>query len=195
MNKSEFLEALKARISHLPQKEIEERVGFYAEMIDDKMEEGLSEEDAVLSIGSIDEITADVVADKVKRESKRCAKLKTWQIVLIAVGSPVWGAVLISLAAAVISLYASLWAIVVSAWAVFGALVGGALGGIARGIGNMILGDITSGVIFISAALVCAGAAVFAFIGSIYLTKLAVFIPKKIAACVKSCKCRVEEAK
>ena len=195
MNKTEFLELLKKRISHLPQKEIEERLGFYAEMIDDKMEEGLSEEDAVLSIGSIDEITVDVAKAKTKKIDKKREKLKAWQIVLIAVGSPVWGALLISLAAVIISLFASFLAVVISAWAVFAALVAGALGTMIFGIGNLFLSDAALGVIFIGSALVCAGMSVFAFIGSLYLTKLAVFIPKKIATCAKSCKCRGEETK
>ena len=47
MNKQEFLSLLRRELSGLPQGDIEERVGFYAEMIDDRMEEGLTEEEAV----------------------------------------------------------------------------------------------------------------------------------------------------
>ena len=47
MNKQEFLDALRRALSGVPLEEIEERVGFYGEMIDDRIEEGLSEVAAV----------------------------------------------------------------------------------------------------------------------------------------------------
>ena len=47
MTKQDFLCALQKRLSGLPMRELEERLGFYGEMIDDRMEDGLSEADAV----------------------------------------------------------------------------------------------------------------------------------------------------
>ena len=58
MNKTEFLERLGERLSGLPQEDIDERLGFYGEMIDDRMEENLSEEEAVAQIGSMDDIVS-----------------------------------------------------------------------------------------------------------------------------------------
>ena len=46
MDKHTFLTDLRGALSGLPQDDIEERVGFYGEMIDDRMEEGMSEEEA-----------------------------------------------------------------------------------------------------------------------------------------------------
>ena len=43
MLKQEFLDALKSRLAGLPQKEVEERLDFYSEMIDDKLEENISD--------------------------------------------------------------------------------------------------------------------------------------------------------
>lgn len=56
MNKQEFLMRLREGLSGLPENDIEERLIFYSEMIDDRKEEGLSEEEAVREIGNIDEI-------------------------------------------------------------------------------------------------------------------------------------------
>ena len=50
MNKEKFLDALRRRLSGLPQEDIDERIAFYEEMIDDRMEEGLSEEEATATI-------------------------------------------------------------------------------------------------------------------------------------------------
>ena len=47
MNKQEFLDALRERLSGLPSREVEDRLGFYGEIIDDRIEEGISEHDAV----------------------------------------------------------------------------------------------------------------------------------------------------
>ena len=63
MNKQEFLTRLRKGLSGLPQEDIEERLTFYSEMIDDRIEEGLSEEEAVAAIGSPDEIAEQIIGE------------------------------------------------------------------------------------------------------------------------------------
>ena len=63
MSKQDFLTELRKGLSGLPRDEIEERLTFYSEMILYRMEEGLSEEDAISEIGSVDEIVTQAVAD------------------------------------------------------------------------------------------------------------------------------------
>ena len=46
MSKQEFLEQLRRGLPGLPREDIEERLKFYSEMLEDRMEEGLSEEEA-----------------------------------------------------------------------------------------------------------------------------------------------------
>ena len=50
MTKKEFLARLRRGLAQLPPEEREERLAFYSEMIDDRMEEGLSEQEAVASL-------------------------------------------------------------------------------------------------------------------------------------------------
>ena len=57
MTKLEFLESLEKGLSGLPKNDIDERIAFYSEIIDDRIEEGLSEEDAVSKIGMLSRIT------------------------------------------------------------------------------------------------------------------------------------------
>ena len=45
MDKKAFLAQLRSQLSGLPQNDIEDRLIFYSEMIDDIMEEGITEED------------------------------------------------------------------------------------------------------------------------------------------------------
>ena len=62
MDKAQFLEELKRRLSGLPQSELEERLLFYSEMIDDRVEDGLTEEEAVAGIGSVDALVEQIMA-------------------------------------------------------------------------------------------------------------------------------------
>ena len=44
MTKINFILLLSEKLKNLPEKEVEERLSFYSEMIEDRMEEGFSEE-------------------------------------------------------------------------------------------------------------------------------------------------------
>ncbi|MBR5314835.1 MAG: DUF1700 domain-containing protein, partial [Clostridia bacterium] len=63
MTKLEFLFRLEQGLCGLPKEDVKERINFYAEMIDDRVEEGLSEEDAVREIGETDEIISQIIND------------------------------------------------------------------------------------------------------------------------------------
>ena len=63
MTKMVFLLRLQAQLQGLPPQEVEERLHFYGEMIDDRMEEGVSEEEAVAAVGSVEEIVQQILAD------------------------------------------------------------------------------------------------------------------------------------
>ena len=54
MYKQEFLDKLAKGLSGLPKTEREERVAFYSEMIDDRVEDGMSEACAVAQIGEVE---------------------------------------------------------------------------------------------------------------------------------------------
>lgn len=47
MTKSDFLDLLREKISRLPEWEAAKTVVYYSEMIDDRIEDGMSEEEAV----------------------------------------------------------------------------------------------------------------------------------------------------
>lgn len=63
MNKSEFLERIKNGISHLPYGEMRRHLDYYDEMIDDRMEEGLSEEEAVATMEEPERIAAQILEE------------------------------------------------------------------------------------------------------------------------------------
>ncbi len=183
MTKQEFLDKLCERLKGLPRDEVSERVDFYAEMIDDRKEEGLSEEDAVLAVGSVNEIAAQIRDELFqnkteKKKIKNGRKIKAWEIVLLAVGSPIWITLLISAFAVVLSLYAVVCSVIISLWAVFGALVGSAVGGIIGSIILMIFGNALSGIFLLGASVACAGLSIFMFFGCKQTTKGVLWLSK-----------------
>ena len=199
MNKQEFLIQLSKGLSALPRDDIEERLIFYSEMIEDRIEEGLSEEEAVSAVGSVGEIVSQVVADipltRIVRERirpKRC--LKVWEIVLLALGSQIWLSIGIAAVAVILSLYASLWSVIISLWAIFGSLIGCSFGGILSGIAFSCSGSVPTGIAVIGAGIVCAGLSIFMFYGCKAITKGILVLTKKIAVWTKNCFIKKEEA-
>lgn len=185
MTKIEFCEMLRAELSGMPREELDERIGFYIEMIDDRMEEGLSEEDAVSDVGTVKEIAAQILADTpmtkiVKEKIKPKRKLRAWEIVLLAVGSPIWLSLLAAAFVVLISMYAVLWSMIGCIWAVFGSLVGSSTGAVAQGVFLIVRGTVAWGIGSFGVALVCAGVSIFAFIGCLYATRGVVCLTKGI---------------
>lgn len=184
MNKQEFLLNLREALSGLPKEDAEERLTFYREMIEDRVEDGSSEEAAVREIGSVAEVAAQIVAEipltkLVKERIKPGRRRPFWEIALLALGAPLWGSLLIAVLAVLLSLYAALWAVSVSLWAVFAAASVGGVSGAAMGVFFAASGYGLSGVAAISAGLVCAGLAVFLFFGCRAATKGIWILTKK----------------
>ena len=139
MTKIDFINELNQKLIGLPQKELEDRIGFYSEMIDDMTDDGLTEDEAVASIGSVDEVAEQIISEiplsKIAKERiKPKKKLSALSITLIAVGSPIWLSLLVAAFAVIISLYASMWAVVISLWAAFASFAACAPAGIASSI-------------------------------------------------------------
>lgn len=192
MTKQDFLAELRKGLAGLPQADIEERITFYSDMIDDRTEDGLSQDEAVAALGSVEEIVDQIVADtpfaKIAKERiKPNRRLKTWEIVLLAVGSPIWLSLGIAAVSVILSLYISLWAVIVSLWAVFGALIGTAVGGIVCGIVSLCVGHTLSGLAVLSAGIVCAGLSVFMFYGCKPATKGLLLMTQKAVVWTKHC--------
>lgn len=183
MNKEEFLLQLRTRLAGLPPVEIAEREFFYSEMIDDRMEEGLSETQAVAAIGNLDEIVAQVFSE---RTSKPKRKRHGWMVALLIIGSPLWLSLLIAAAAVVISLYAALWSVIVSLWSVFASLIGGAVGGIASGFILVLTGHFLTGMALIGAALLCVGFGILMFYGCKAVSRGTWQLTKKMGAWLKN---------
>ena len=188
MNKQQFLHQLSLGLDFLPASERERVLVFYGEMIDDRIEDGMSEDEAVTALGDIGRIVENVqyempvtslVVSSVKektrqakqkaRESGRPAWVNALIIILLILGSPIWLSLLLAAAAALLGLFGGLFGVIVAVVAVVLAVgvaaVAGTLGGAV-----LLFSSPLTGLAFLGAGLTLAGLSVFAF----FLAKICV---------------------
>ena len=129
---------------------------------------------------------------KIKQRIKPKRRLRAWEIVLLALGSPIWLSLAIAAFAVILSLYVVLWSLIVSVWAVFVSLAACAIGGVIAGVFFAICNNALVGIAIASAGTVCAGLAIFVFFGCKAATKGIIYLTKKIALGIKKCFIRKE---
>ena len=190
MTKAEFLKRLGSELSALPDEDEAERLAFYSEMIDDLVEDGYSEEDAVATLGDVLDIKAQIIENTpitrlVKKKLTSRRRMGAFEITLLILGSPIWLSILIALAAVMLSVYVSLWSVIISLWAVQVSLaVCGIVGLIVGSVYTFHVGTLP-GIAMIGAALVCAGVSIFAFYGCKGATQGILWLSKKLWLCIK----------
>ena len=192
MSKQEFLERLRVALVGLPQDDVEERVAFYREIIDDQMEDGRSECEAVATLGPIEAIAAQIVAEtpliKIAKERMRPRRrLRAVEIVLLALGSPIWLSLGLAAFAVVLSVYVVLWSVVVSLWAVFASVAACSLGGVLAFVVFAAGGNGASGVAMLATGITCGGLSIFTLFGCKAAMEGILMLTKKIAIWIKNC--------
>lgn len=127
MNKEEFLNRLREELKGLPAAETEKSALYYAEILDDRMEDGMSEVEAVASLGAPEEVAENLKLElplgTLVRSKMSGSGMGAGTVVLLVLGSPVWLPLLLAGLAVALSLAVSLWAIVLSLWTVVLALM------------------------------------------------------------------------
>lgn len=199
MDKQEFLSQLRSGLSGLPRNDREERLSFYREMIEDRMEEGCSEEEAVSGIGPVQEVIAQIVAEipltrLVKEKIKPKHSLRVWEIVLLVLGSPLWLSLLVAALAVVLSFYVVIWSVILCLWAVEASLALSAVGGLVMGVVLACQGSGLTSLAVIGGGLVCAGLSIFLFFGCREVTRLLLLMTGKLILGVKNRVVKREEA-
>ena len=200
MDKQAFLAALGKALSGLPKEDRERSLSFYEEMINDRMEDGASEEEAVAAIGSVEEITAQVLADipltkLVKAKVKPNRALKGWEIVLLLLGAPLWLPLLLTAVLLILMVYIIVWAVVITLYAVDLSLALAGVSGIAAAFLYGFSGNAPGIAAALGVGLVCMGLAVFCFFGVNQVARWVLRLGRKMLLWLKSLFIRKEEGK
>ena len=200
MNKQQFLEELKNALGNLAEEDIKQSLDFYSEMIDDKIEDGLSEDAAVAEIGDVNKISAQIISEiplskiiKEKVSPKR--KLSVLEIVLLILGAPIWGSLLITAISVLFALYIVMWSLVVSLWAVEVSLMAAAFSGVVAPVIFIIRGYTLPALALFGVGLFSIGLSIFMLFGCIAATKGMAVLTKKIVLWIKMLFVKKEGAK
>ena len=168
MDKHDFLLALEARLEGLPEADRQASLDFYSEMLDDLVEGGMTEREAVATLGSPEAISEEILLEmplpKLVKAKMKKRRLSGLEITLLAVGFPIWLPILVSLFSVVFAIYVSLWAAVISLYAANVAMAACAPTGILAAVALFASGKPTAALLFLGAALALAGLSILWFL-------------------------------
>lgn len=189
MNKNEFSDALRRALGKLPSYEVEQSIAFYAEAIDDRVEDGMNEAEAVAALGPIDAIAAQIIAETPaipKAIAKANTGSRTLNIVLLAVFSPIWLPVAIAMAAAALLVYLSIWLVIVALWMTVAILILCAPLSMAAFVYCLATGYPLTGVFELGCGLAASGLGLFAWFGVLAASKGLVGLTHTFGSWVRS---------
>ena len=183
MTKKEFLLELRRNLSGLPKDELEDRLNFYEEMINDRMDEGKTEEEAVADIGTTDDAVREIASKTkfstlVKEKIRPKREIKGWEIALLILGFPLWFPLIMVSGVLILVAYILVWVLVIVTYAVEIALIGSFFSALIAGLGSLFAGELmleTFGICLLSFG----GACLFVF-ACIPATKFTLGLSKKI---------------
>ena len=180
MNRIQFIEKLANKLSDLPENELKETIDYYYEIIDDKVSEGMSEEEAINSLGSIEEIVNSIIPNQFTDTTiNHNKKQSNWKTIFVSSTAIIWVPVLISLIAAIFAIYVSLWAVVISLGVSSLATLVSSLISI-YGFIDLFNGSIGSGLTYISMGIGSIGLSFILYFITIQFGKLLVLLTNKI---------------
>lgn len=179
MTKQEFLNELKNQISEYPSEETKQSLEYYSEMIDDRIEEGMTEAEAIASMGAVgaiaqqikEELPLTTLVKKKTLEKTKGKAMPVWAIILLILGFPLWGGLVIAIVATVLSLYLIIWSIDLALWIVALSFACVGICGILGCIVSLFQGIPEATLFILGVGLAGGGLAIFLGLGMVLVTK------------------------
>lgn len=172
MTQNEFLNKLKIHLEKIPKDEQKKILEYYSEIINDKIDEGKTEEQAVAELGSPEQIAQNVLEDYLEASPAKTKAHKKSS----GVGSIIGFSVLIPFVIVMLAVLGAL------SLAFIVASAGFIIGGIAYFIGSFVIffQNLATGLFQLGAGFFTAALGIFAMYGSILFGKLYFRIIKRI---------------
>ncbi len=119
MTKELFLRELARRLHPLSDEEKAERLSYYEELLDDMIEDGISEEDAVAKLGDVHTIAEEILQEQplptlVKNRVRPKNGWNAAAITIAILGAPLWISLLLALIVTVAAVALSIVAVILS---------------------------------------------------------------------------------
>lgn len=180
MLKSEFIATLRKELLYLNKEECNKFINYYDELLEDYKENGFTEEDAVKRIGNPQSIAENILTEQSIVSTKiPIFKINILTIVLLILGFPLWGSLLLAAFLLVLSAYIVIWCIPfttgVSSIAFFIIALVSIVGT------PFIMNDILAvGVVQLGAGIASIGFSILSAFVTLFLSKKLIYITKKL---------------
>ncbi len=189
MNKQEYLASLRAALACLPEGEIEESVAFYAEMIDDRVADGLTEEEATSQLDDPKAAARAIIADlpvvpRTVVRTKQKNRALYWTLVVL--GSPLWLTLLLAAGMLVLAGLLTIWCLILGLWLLAAGLLAGGPLGIGVCLWALIMGQPAYGVFELGSGLLCFGLGLFCLHGAVAASKTLMQVSRQWIAKAKA---------
>ena len=174
MTKQEFLERLGSLLACLPADQIAETQAFYAEAIADRMEDGMTEQEAVAAMGTPGEVAETILDDlpavpRAIAKTRRRSNALLWALVIL--GSPLWFVLALAFAAVAFVVYACIWVLAVCVWIIAVALGGVGITAFALVACGIAIGNVPYVLAMLGAGCALLGATLLVGAGAWAVTK------------------------
>ena len=196
MNKQEYLAQLRAALACLPEGEIEESVAFYTEMIDDRVADGLTEEEATAQLDDPKAAARAIVADlpvvpRTVVRTKQRNRALYWTLVIL--GSPLWLTLLLAAGMLVLAGLLTIWCLILGLWLLAAGLLAGGPLGMGVCLWALAVGQPAYGVFELGSGLLCFGLGLFCLHGAVAASKTLMQVSRQWIAKAKAPFVKVKE--
>lgn len=170
MNKYEFLAEVRRGLGGMDKADIDRSLEYYREMIEDRVEDGISEEEAVAALGPVDKVIADIRAgaDCAEREDIPTPVSSFSEKEEENTGNRPLGVLLTVLRVLYAIFDVCLWITAVSVMVAGISVCATAAGILFTGIVQMLADGLAIGLVYIGGAAAGAGIGIFTVIGAVW---------------------------
>ncbi|MFV0556775.1 MAG: DUF1700 domain-containing protein [Lactovum sp.] len=176
MTKEEFFRDLKKKLSHLPKQEVEKALSYYEESFEDKLEDGFTLEEVIVSFSNTEEIVTGVeeevsltsiVKDGIMSKTKENKINK----LMLFVGSPLWLILFACLLALLVTGLTIFWTIPIVLVSIYTPFILTGVLSLFIGLVRMLTINIMTGLAYFSLGLIMIGLVIMFFQPLLFILK------------------------
>lgn len=192
MIKSTFIDNLKVLLESLNEDERDKFISYYEEIIEDYMENGFTEQEVISKIGSPQSIANSILSEQDSLNINiPSSNSKILNMMLLILGFPLWGSLLLAVALFILSVYIVIWCAPFTTGVSSVAFFVAALVGI-TGSPFMMFDSLAVGIVQLGLGVSLIGISILLGFITSYLAKKVICITKKLTfKIVKSFKKKV----
>lgn len=180
MTKSTFIESLNILLKSINEDERNKFISYYEEIFEDYIENGFTEEEVINKIGSPESIASSILEEQYSPNIKVPSfNSKILNIVLLILGFPLWGSLLLAVASIILAIYIVILCVPFTTGVMSVSFFGAGLFGIVASLFLMFDG-LALGIVQLGVCISLIGASILLGIITLYVSKKIMSITSKL---------------